>query len=295
MTYAAAMSGLPEEISEKHVIGKRGREWLVGPGEAPALEARRIDWAGLSDVTQPYAIARRAPAFGHVVGCVGGVGEVWLGGAWRRVGAGMVFLNPPGWPQALRAAPGRRWRICWVHTRADFFAAGSGAVIEPELAEADPRPLWNALDGLRLCLQANPGDVLAEAWGELVFAHAHRLATGAGGPQRLARLWEEVARAPGEPWDVERLCARAGMSREHLRRVALKEAGRTPMEQVAYLRMRRAAGLLRMTHETLEAVAEAVGYGNAFVFSNAFKRVMGLRPGVYRAGGAGGAAAKVAS
>jgi transcriptional regulator GlxA family with amidase domain len=47
--------------------------------------------------------------------------------------------------------------------------------------------------------------------------------------------------------------------------------------------MRRAADLLRLTNETLESIAEAVGYGNAFVFSNAFTRVMGLRPGAYRA------------
>lgn len=283
-----AMPWSPKEISEKHIIGKRSREWVIGPAETKALAAKRIEWAGLSDLAPPYEIVRHETAFGHVLGCVEGEGEVWADGDWRRVGPGMVFANPPARPEALRARRGRHWRICWVHTRPEFFAAEGGAATEPFLAELDARPLWHALEGLRVCAQADPRDPLAEPWCELVFAHARRLATRTGGVSRLARIWEEVVKTPGGEWGVERLCALAGMSREHLRRVAVKETGRTPMEQVAYLRMRRAAALLRMTGETLEAVADAVGYRNAFVFSNAFKRVMGQRPGAYRAAAAAG-------
>lgn len=271
-----------ENISEKHIIGKDSREWLLGPAEAPGLAARQIEWVGLSDLATPYEIVRRAPAFGHVLGCFGGEGEVWLGGEWRRVRAGMVFVNPPRHAEALRAVPGERWRICWAHTRAEFFAE-AGVVTEPLLEERDARLLRHALEGLRLCAQADAEDPLAGPWCELVFAHARRLAARAAGEPRLARIWEEVAKAPGEPWDVDRLCALAGMSREHLRRVSVKETGRTPMEQVTYLRMRRAADLLRFTRQTLDVVAEAVGYRSGFVFSNAFMRMMGARPGAYRA------------
>ena len=283
MAPPAAMPALPEEISEKHIIGRESREWLVGPGEVAGLDARRVEWAGVSDLAAPYEVVRHAPAFGHVLGCIGGEGEVWVGGGWQRVVAGMVFVNPPGAAEALRACPGERWQICWVHTRPGFFAAAAGGPKTPFLAELDARPLWHALEGLRLCLEAEAKDALAESWCELVFAHAHRLGVRRGGAQRLGRVWEEVTKAPAEPWDVARLSALAGMSREQLRRMAVAESGRTPMEQVTYLRMRRAASLLRLTNQTLDAVAEAVGYGNAFVFSNAFLRVAGLRPGAYRA------------
>lgn len=277
------MNSSMEKISEKHIIGKDSREWLIGPSEAAGLCAGRLDWAGLSDLAAPYEIVRHAPGFGHVLGCFDGEGEVWVGGEWRQVRSGMVFVNPPHRAEALRAVPGRRWRICWVHTPPDFFSAQSGAVTEPFLGERDARPLRHALEGLRLCVQADADDPLAAAWCELVFAHARRLAVRTAEEPRLARLWEEVAKAPGEPWDIERLGAMAGLSREHLRRVSVKETGRTPMEQVTYLRMRRAADLLRFTRQTLEVVAEEVGYRNAFVFSNAFMRVMGTRPGAYRA------------
>lgn len=289
MAAAATMPPVPEEISEKHIISRGSREWLAGPGELPGPARRLLSWAGLSELTAPYEIVRRAPGFGHVLGCIEGEGEVWLGGEWRTVRAGIVFVNPPGSAESLRTRSGRPWKICWVHAEPAFFAAkGAGAalVTRPFLAERDARSLWHALEGLRLSLQADEKDELAETWAELVLAHARRLVTRAGGERRLARLWEEVAKAPAESWEIEKLGALAGMSREQLRRVALREIGRTPMEQVTWLRMRRAADLLRITNETLEVIAEAVGYGNAFVFSNAFTRVMGVRPGAYRAAAA---------
>jgi AraC-like DNA-binding protein len=272
------------KISEKHIIGRNSHEWLASAGELPALAAKGIEWLGLSDLARPYEIVRHAPSFGHVLGCVGGEGEVWADGEWRRMRPGMIFVNPPHYAEALRAVAGRRWRICWVHTKAGFFAPGSGAATEPFLEAGDARPLRHALEGLKLCVEGDAASSLTETWCEIVFAHARTLAARAGGAARLGRLWEQVSDAPAEDWDIDRLGELAAMSREHLRRLSLKETGRTPMEQVTYLRMRRAAGLLRFTRQTLDLVAEAVGYRNEFVFSNAFKRVMGVRPGAYRAG-----------
>ena len=287
MPARVAMPDTPEKISERHIVGRRSREWLVGPGEAPALAARHVEWAGLSELEEPYEIVRHAPPFGHVLGCLEGEGEIWQGGEWRTARAGIVFVNPPGRAEALRVARGKRWKICWAHVGAAFFAADRGAGGEAYFAERDARPLWHALEGLRLCVQAqgqaDARDELADAWSELVAAHARRLMTQGRPERRLTRLWEEVAKAPAAEWSVERLGALAGMSREHLRRESIRETGRTPMEQVTRLRMRRAADLLRLTNETLEVIAEAVGYGNAFVFSNAFTRVTGVRPGAYRA------------
>lgn len=287
MRAALAMCAAPEKIFERHIVGRRSREWMIGPAAAPSLAARRIEWGGLSELIAPYEIMRPEPSFGHVLGCVSGEGEIRLAGEWRTVRAGIVFVNPPGCAEALRVARGRRWKICWVHVAAEFFAGEVGAGAEPFLVERDARPLWHALEGLRLCVQATETDgtrdELAETWGELVAAHARRLVARGRPERRLTRVWEEVAKAPARDWTVARLCALAGMSREHLRREALRETGRTPMAQVAHLRMRRAADLLALTNETLEVIAEAVGYGSAFVFSNAFKRVTGLRPGAHRA------------
>ena len=193
MAAAATMPAVPEEISEKHIIGRGSREWLAGPGDLPRPAARQLSWAGLSELTAPYEIVRRAPLFGHVLGCVEGEGEVWLGGEWRTVRAGIVFVNPPGSPESLRTRSERPWKICWVHAEPEFFAEkGTGvgasavatAVAKPFLAERDARPLWHALEGLRLTLQSDAKDELAETWAELVLAQARRLVMRAGGERR---------------------------------------------------------------------------------------------------------------
>jgi len=61
-----------------------------------------------------------------------------------------------------------------------------------------------------------------------------------------------------------------------------RQLGRSPMHQVTYLRMRRAAELLANTSHTIEAIAQEVGYHNPFVFSNAFTKWIGWRPSEYR-------------
>lgn len=58
--------------------------------------------------------------------------------------------------------------------------------------------------------------------------------------------------------------------------------GRSPMRQVAHLRMQHAAQLLRTTDATIESIADAVGYANPYVFSNAFTKWTGSRPSAFR-------------
>ncbi len=40
--------------------------------------------------------------------------------------------------------------------------------------------------------------------------------------------------------------------------------------------------LLRATEDSMERIAERVGYGDPFVFSKAFKRIQGISPREYR-------------
>ncbi|MCX8109479.1 MAG: tetratricopeptide repeat protein, partial [Verrucomicrobiae bacterium] len=86
----------------------------------------------------------------------------------------------------------------------------------------------------------------------------------------------------GEKWTLQRLAREAGYSIEHLRRLCHLEVGRSPMHQVIYLRMRRAAELLTTTNEKIEAIAQAVGYQNQFTFSKAFHKWIGWQPSAYR-------------
>jgi transcriptional regulator GlxA family with amidase domain len=55
-----------------------------------------------------------------------------------------------------------------------------------------------------------------------------------------------------------------------------------PLADLRTMRVQRAMRHLVETSDGLEAVAQAAGYGDAFSFSKAFRRVAGLSPGEFR-------------
>jgi AraC-like DNA-binding protein len=74
----------------------------------------------------------------------------------------------------------------------------------------------------------------------------------------------------------------AHVSHEHLRRLCRKHLGRSPLQQLTFLRMQQAQKMLASTTETIETIAHAVGYENSFTFSNSFKTWVGWRPSAHR-------------
>ncbi|MCM1949779.1 AraC family transcriptional regulator [Streptomyces sp. G2] len=90
---------------------------------------------------------------------------------------------------------------------------------------------------------------------------------------------------PDHPWTVASLAAKTGVSRAALSRRFTELVGEPPMTYLTDWRLAVAADLLRDGDATLESVARRVGYGGAFALSAAFKRVRGVSPQEYRAGG----------
>lgn len=87
---------------------------------------------------------------------------------------------------------------------------------------------------------------------------------------------------PSRPWTVAGLASAAGASRAAFAGRFAALVGQPPMTYVAGLRLDRAADLLRDTDSTVESVAHAVGYANAFALTVAFKRVRGHTPRQHR-------------
>jgi AraC-like DNA-binding protein len=93
---------------------------------------------------------------------------------------------------------------------------------------------------------------------------------------------------PAHPWTVAALAARSGVSRAALARRFTELVGEPPMAFLTGWRLALAADLLLQPDATVGGVARQVGYGSAFAFSAAFKRVRGLSPQQHRAAAAAG-------
>jgi AraC-like DNA-binding protein len=85
-----------------------------------------------------------------------------------------------------------------------------------------------------------------------------------------------------QPWTLDSLAAAVGVSRTGLAQRFRLALGDTPLAHLRMLRMQRAMQLLGETTQTLEQVAAAVGYQDAFSFSKVFKREVGQSPRDFR-------------
>ena len=89
-------------------------------------------------------------------------------------------------------------------------------------------------------------------------------------------------REPAQPWTVETLARRSGLSRSILAERFTGLVGQPPMQYLARWRMQVAAGLLSDPRAKVSAVALDVGYDSEAAFSRAFKALVGCSPATWR-------------
>lgn len=81
---------------------------------------------------------------------------------------------------------------------------------------------------------------------------------------------------------VEELAAELGMSRVHLYKRLKQITGKTPIEFIRLLRLKRAAQLLRESQLNISEIAYNCGFNNPKYFSRYFKDEFGVLPSVYQ-------------
>lgn len=89
---------------------------------------------------------------------------------------------------------------------------------------------------------------------------------------------------PASQWTLASLATAASVSRTTLARRFTELVGEPPMTYLTEWRMALAADMLAEPAATVATVARRVGYSDAFGFSSAFKRVLGVSPSAYRTG-----------
>ena len=258
------------------------RPWIESFPVCPVLNQYQILHLGVQKTTAPTRIVRTKQTTAYFLACIKGKGRVLIDGSWRICRAGYACLLPAYTLNAFEALPGNNWEFCWVCYLRPVEQRPMSGVIAPVMARFDALPLQSAITGLIYECSGPNQPTLMQEWTDLIHAYVLRFIKPSNQPDQLRLLWERVASQISEQWNLAKLAREAGYSNEHLRRLCRRQLGRSPMHQVTYLRMRRAAELLATTEQTIESISHEIGYQNPFVFSNAFTKWIGWRPSEFR-------------
>ncbi|MCE9629215.1 MAG: AraC family transcriptional regulator [Planctomycetia bacterium] len=276
------MTEIHLDLTETTIDGPGTRLWSVRRDDCAELAVHRILHLGMTDAAVPYRRVRLAPSGSFVMVGHEGRGQVLLDGRWQSSSNGVACLAPPRVLNAFHAVPGSRWRFAWIRYDEPEHVRPVVSAASPVRVKCDGDALWRILCGLRTEWEGTKEPRLLHHWIELAHAEARRIAQPWNVEDRLWAVWDEVARDLTADWTLEKLAARYRASKEHFRRVCLRQLGRSPMQHLMSLRIEKAQHLLTSTGDKVESIAEHVGFENTSVFSRAFKRWVGRSPKAYR-------------
>ena len=99
---------------------------------------------------------------------------------------------------------------------------------------------------------------------------------------RVHRALTLIHQDPAFQWSLSTLGAKAGMSRATLTRHFQNKVGIAPMAYINNLRIMKAFNLIKHGSESLEQIADMVGFASARTLNKAFRRHYGYTPSELR-------------
>lgn len=258
------------------------RDWLSDSPICSLLSQHHIAHVGILWARFPFELMRTNQSGSYMMACFAGEGKVLVDGNWKLLRAGEACLLPPFVLNTFKCLDGKPWDFCWVRYLESREIKPIVSENSPVLGIYDHAPMLAAINGLYAECSGynNPGAL--NHWIDLIHQYVLRFAQPHDYDDRLWKVWQQVEPRLARKWSLAELADIAHVSEEHLRRLCRKHYGRSPMQQLTFLRMQRSKSLLSTTNDKIETIARAVGYENSFTFSTLFKRWVGWSPSKFR-------------
>ena len=100
--------------------------------------------------------------------------------------------------------------------------------------------------------------------------------------ERIEQVLEHITTAYAQPLELETLARLAYLSPSRFAHLFKSQLKQSPMQYLEQYRLERAAEKLLVGNDSIEQIAAAVGFVNAFHFSTRFRKHYGQSPSSYR-------------
>lgn len=228
--------------------------------------------------------------------CADGAGTLTLDTPHKplNVRAGDLILLPPGVPHRYQAAPKRPWTIYWVH-----FLGAKAALFQQLLGTDARHPVVSVgllprllsefqglmaprLAGNHMPVYIHQALLLQELLGYCAL-HQSQIEKRSKAPFNLDGLHAYMQQNIRQHLSLQQLADFVGLSPHHFSRRYKHLTGESPVQHFLQLKMQHACFLLEVSGDSVQSVAQELGYEDAYYFSRLFKRIIGLAPDHYRA------------
>ena len=271
------------------------RELLRRQKELAVAQHLHINDIGHFPHTENHFVSRKSGICQYIlIFCAAGRGFVTLHGERKEIAPGQLILIPPNLPHHYEADVSIPWNIYWFHfsgNQAEEYATLlTPDPNEPVIQVADTDALLRQFEQLySSVVTAFSDSALIQASVELAqtLTLINTLRTGRHrksrqSEKRILKSIEYITHKYEQPHTLEELAKQAGLSVPHYTALFHKQTGTSPLRYLTRVRIRHACELLDLTDQPISAIAQAVGYEDAFYFSRLFHKNTGHSPSNYR-------------
>ena len=261
-------------------IGAQCHERFIELVNVPEIAALGIQLAGASNLSGRYCVSRAYPLEHTLFYTLSGQGTLETENGHYLLNENTLAVLPARESFSVTISA-QHWDIIWLNLSDSDKWRHLTHDLPTVLLNQNLEALHHALE----LLYRENSPVLRKSILPII---EHHLLKTLSSPEqstdnyRLTHLFQAVENQLQFNWTVKAMAERVHYSPPHLHRLCLKMFGRSPIQQLIYLRMERAKYLLINTLWPVSQIAHYVGYQDIFNFSKRFKKSVGLSPSAFR-------------
>lgn len=262
-------------------IGPLCHEQFLGSAYAPEITQLDIQVAGVSQLAGHYRVGFSTRETHILTYTTTGWGKLHTPDGVQYVEPNSLIVLPVGQPFLYEIAS-KEWSMAWVILKdTPRWQALQGGAIRVDYCESS-QVIYHLLCLLYYeqnpRLRRQPLEQLEHYLSESI----NKLRESHNQGNRLHALFRNIENQLHKKWSVETMSQQIHYSAPHLHRLCNETFGRSPIQQLIFLRIQRALHLLSNTDWPIAQIAGAVGYSDVFNFSKRFKNSTGQTPTQYR-------------